>query len=277
MSSRSPSVRGLFSRSPRVVFSESEGCLFGVRGLSSRSPRVVFSESEDCLLGVRQSEGCFLGVRQSRVRCFLGVRGLFSRSPRVVFSESVSPRVVFSESEGCFLGVRGLFSRSPRVVFSESEVFLPGVRSVGGRTANSESDENASRSPRVVFSESEVFLPGVRSVGGRTANSESDEKRSECELGVRQKFLGLRAASVAAVASVAPAPLPRNILLSVHQAVHLAELCDGRIRRHLHRLTFHSDYGISTAGQDALFGGHAMAVNRKTTASDRAVHVRSVL
>ena len=66
----------------------------------------------------------------------------------------------------------------------------------------------------------------------------------------------------------------RNEWLMMSEAFHctvLAELCDGRIRRHWHRLTFHSDYGISTAGQDAIFGGHAMAVNRKTTASDRAV------
>ena len=72
-------------------------------------------------------------------------------------------------------------------------------------------EQRGARRPMGRLMSTSRFWPrhrGVRSVGGRTANSESDEKRSECELGVRQKFLGLRAASVAAVASVAPAPLP---------------------------------------------------------------------
>ena len=52
------------TRSPRVFFSESEGCVFS----ESVSPRVVFSESEGCLLGVR---------------------GLSFRSPRIVGSSTM--------------------------------------------------------------------------------------------------------------------------------------------------------------------------------------------
>ena len=63
--------RGLFSRSPRIVFSESV------------SPRVVFSESEGCLLGVRSVSS--RSPKCGRSHCEFGVRrktlGVRARSP----------------------------------------------------------------------------------------------------------------------------------------------------------------------------------------------------
>ena len=100
------------------------------------------------------------------------------------------------------------------------------VRSASGSASRERSDSGKKtlglrvenpRTPSRKPSDSESTTPGLRVDNPRTPSrwgSDSDEKRSECELGVRRKNLGLRArtpsASVAAVASVAPAPLPSS-------------------------------------------------------------------
>ena len=183
----SPSLRGLFSRSPRVVFSSPRASFRSPRIVFSESrvagPRIVFSESEGVFSESRtllcSPRVCFWSVVQGR---FLGVRGLFSRVRGVVFSES---RVVFSESEklssgvrqseGCFSesegcsGVEGLSERglSSRTCFSR----VRSVECANGVRLKIRSPTEGSLGVEVP--ESPIFLPGVRSVGGRTGGVET--------------------------------------------------------------------------------------------------------